>query len=90
MTNLPDIPKLDEILNDIWDKGYQCHKLTLITRNRIDEREFRQMAGDDAKTALAQLLREARIDEVEKCKNRKQIFDYYDERIAELKKQGDH
>lgn len=46
----------EQILNEVWDKGWQTHKLTLHSQNRVDELEFRQKAIDEALSQLKQLI----------------------------------
>lgn len=59
----------------------------LVPRN-ADETTYTFRKNDILKATKALLKREcrlARIDEVERAKNRKQIFGYYDERLEALR-----
>lgn len=78
--NTPDnqVDAVDELFVD-FALGVQH----VITRERYDEELSK------AKAKLNALLLAARIDEVKRAKNRKQIFGYYDERIKELEKQSE-
>lgn len=42
------------------------------------------------KSLIQREVTKARIDEIERAKNRKRIFDYYDDRIAQLSKKPTH
>lgn len=46
----------DEALTMLWDEGYQCHKATLVSGNRIDPIDFRQKALTKAKKSLGAQL----------------------------------
>lgn len=47
---------LEDLLNKVWDLGWQAHKASTVKGNKIDPIEFRKKATDEAKTEVIKAL----------------------------------
>lgn len=47
---------LEDLLNKVWDLGWQAHKSSHVNGNRIDPIEFRKKATDEAKAEVIKAM----------------------------------